>query len=134
MTDEEKNILIEDICARLPYGVMCRTKARGWKGTYKIVGCNTEFGGRITIDCEVFKLGDEVWLPVDIVPLLRPLAVSNMTMDERYEYGKFINGKVFEYANATAWTRWLNEHHFDYNGLIEKGLAEPAPEGTYNIK
>jgi hypothetical protein len=28
---------------------------------------------------------------------------------------------------------WLNAHHFDYRGLIEKGLAIEAPEGMYNI-
>lgn len=28
---------------------------------------------------------------------------------------------------------WLNAHHFDYRGLIEKGLALEAPEGMYNI-
>ena len=27
---------------------------------------------------------------------------------------------------------WLNQHHFDYRGLIEKGLALEAPEGMYN--
>ena len=27
---------------------------------------------------------------------------------------------------------WLNAHHFDYRGLIEKGLAIEAPEGMYN--
>jgi hypothetical protein len=29
---------------------------------------------------------------------------------------------------------WLNAHHFDYRGLIEKGLALEAPEGMYNTK
>jgi hypothetical protein len=29
---------------------------------------------------------------------------------------------------------WLNAHHFDYRGLIEKGLALEASEGMYNIK
>ena len=29
---------------------------------------------------------------------------------------------------------WLNSHHFDYRGLIKKGLALEAPEGMYNIK
>jgi hypothetical protein len=28
---------------------------------------------------------------------------------------------------------WLNAHHFDYRGLIEKGLALEAPKGMYNI-
>ena len=28
---------------------------------------------------------------------------------------------------------WLNKHHFDYRGLIEKGLALKAPKGMYNF-
>jgi hypothetical protein len=33
----------------------------------------------------------------------------------------------------TGWEHydWLNAHHFDYRGLIEKGLALEAPEGMY---
>ena len=29
---------------------------------------------------------------------------------------------------------WLNAHHFDYRGLIGKGLALPAPEGMYKFE
>jgi hypothetical protein len=29
---------------------------------------------------------------------------------------------------------WLNAHHFDYRGLIEKGLALEAPEGMYKTE
>ena len=29
---------------------------------------------------------------------------------------------------------WLNSHHFDYRGLIEKGLALEAPEGMYKTE
>jgi hypothetical protein len=29
---------------------------------------------------------------------------------------------------------WLNEHHFDYRNLIEKGLALEAPEGMYRTE
>lgn len=31
-------------------------------------------------------------------------------------------------------TDWLNAHHFDYRGLIEKGLALEAPEGMYKTE
>ena len=29
---------------------------------------------------------------------------------------------------------WLNAHHFDFRGLIEKGLALEAPKGMYEKK
>ena len=36
-------------------------------------------------------------------------------------------------ANELNMFDWLNAHHFDYRGLIEKGLALEAPEGMYKI-
>jgi hypothetical protein len=55
-----------------------------------------------------------------------------MTEEEEriYEYNK--NSKVE--VVKTALIDWLNKYHFDYRGLIEKGLAIEAPEGMYNIK
>ena len=34
-------------------------------------------------------------------------------------------------ANDLAAIDWLNAHHFDYRGLIEKGLALEAPKDMY---
>ena len=77
----------------------------------------------------------------DIIPYLRPM--SSMTEEERKEYNKFndfgsANLRRYEYEDfilyIPAFERidWLNLHHFDYRGLIEKGLAIEAPEGMYN--
>jgi hypothetical protein len=54
-----------------------------------------------------------------------------MTEEEKafYEYHK--EGHCSS-GWATALVDWLNAHHFDYRGLIEKGLALEAPEGMYN--
>jgi hypothetical protein len=54
-----------------------------------------------------------------------------MTEDEKafYEYHK--EGHCSS-GWATALVDWLNAHHFDYRGLIEKGLALEAPEGMYD--
>ena len=43
--------------------------------------------------------------------------MSNMTEEQYKEYIKYSPIKAREY---------LNENHFDYNGLIEKGLALDA--------
>ena len=97
-----------------------------------------------------------------IKPFLRPL--SDMTDEEKkelFELCTFVEsedweGKVTEYYaieiasrfdpthnydnSFTFWgvdmraIDWLNEHHFDYRGLINKNLAVPAPEGMYKIK
>lgn len=71
----------------------------------------------------------------DIVkPYLRPL--SSMTYAEetvfhlipKNEYVQDIGG---EKLIIPRYINWLNEHHFDYSGLIEKGLALEAPNDLY---
>ena len=61
------------------------------------------------------------------LPYLRPM--SSMTEEERKEYQAFFNYDGVEYPEE--YIDWLNAHHFDYRGLIEKGLALEAPEGMY---
>ena len=81
--------------------------------------------------------------PKDVRPYLRPM--SSMIKEERMEYNKFndfgsANLRRYEYEDfilyIPAFERidWLNAHHFDYRGLIEKGLALEAPEGMYKTE
>ena len=69
-----------------------------------------------------------------------------MTEEEKMGYASFIGGQkpfdsdfsaypkeyrfVYEY-DVVNYVEWLISHHFDYRGLIEKGLALVAPEGMY---
>ena len=62
----------------------------------------------------------------DVKPYLRPM--SSMTEEEYQEFGY----DVLRYTPREL--DWLNEHHFDYRGLIEKGLAIEAPEGMYKTE
>ena len=80
-----------------------------------------------------------------IKPCLRPM--SSMTEAERFEVEQIIGCdtevrddflsllspsiKRLSYAELLAVFEWLNANHFDYRGLIEKGLALEAPEGLY---
>ena len=76
-----------------------------------------------------------------VKPYLRPL--SSMTEEEKREYFSFIGGKrpfdcdfsvyPIEYAfiyehDINSYIDWLNKHHFDYRGLIKKGLALEVTE------
>jgi hypothetical protein len=69
--------------------------------------------------------------------------MSSMTDEEKKEYASFIGGqKPFnsdfsaypkEYGFVYEWdvvnyVNWLNSHHFDYRGLIEKGFAIEVTE------
>ena len=126
MTQEEKQLLLRDLCTRLPYGV-------------KVHITNEWFYDKIEpydrrLDCDVIRSirANEY----TVKPYLRPM--SSMTEDEQRTLDSMCNGvemvsrlsglKMFDKAFD-----WLNEHHFDYRGLIEMGLALVAPEGMYEI-
>ena len=127
--DEQVALLLKDLCARLPYKVkVCLYK----KETCILTGID----------------GHEVYLNVDsdsfriesIKPYLRPM--SSMTEEEKKyisdKCGFSISGPIGNECVlimpvlAADWLiDFYNEHHIDYRGLIEKGLAIEAPEGMY---
>ena len=126
MTKEEKQLLLKDLCARLPYGVMC-TDLR--HGDSKIT--------EIDIKSDLVYCADfDEYAEIEYYckPYLRPM--SSMTKEERFIYeqrlhdvGRSIN--VIDADDVVSHIDWLLAHHFDYRGLIEKGLALEAPEGMY---
>ena len=65
----------------------------------------------------------------ELKPYLRPM--SSMTEEEKKDYNSKFEGRDFSWEIYYGSTDWLNEHHFDYRGLIPMGLALPAPEGMY---
>ena len=124
MTQEDKELLLKDLCARLPYSV--------------IVHCTDndtdDYNCFLTTDIlHEIQIGYEYY---DYKPYLRPM--SSMTEEEQRTLDSMCNGvemvsrlsglKMFDKAFD-----WLNAHHFDYRGLIEKGIALEAPEGMYKI-
>ena len=128
MTNEDKQLLIKDICARLPYGV--RVKRETITGSYAMVG--------FTLSLETFN-ELKVGIQEDrysIKLYLRPM--SSMSEEENIEYNEiclFNGASIALMSNVISSYEtidWLNAHHFDYRGLIEKGLALEAPEGMYD--
>lgn len=149
MTQEEKDLLLKDLSARLPYGVKGRVSCRD---------CNNrkcEFAA--TIDGKLydrFAVAQELWFDnVTIKPFLFPL--SSMTEEQKKElleltgyeerceesygfdsYGVYINivGE-YDYENGQEsiilhpddkGIDWCNKNHFDYRGLLDKELAIDA--------
>ena len=115
MKQEEKELLLKDLCARLPYGV-------------HILYDNTEVR-----EMGLGSLHDFMFDSAEVKPYLR--SMSSMTKEEKAIYTNYKIvvrglGIVFEY-NLDFVTEWLLKHHFDYRGLIEKGLALEAPEDMY---
>lgn len=137
-TQEEKELLLEDLCGRLPYGVKILYK--GWDSDH---GCEfTTVEDLIGIDDRFIHTlwrGErdkhsivEPLSIIDYKPYLRPL--SSMTDEEREEYSLFIgkkNGHSY-FIDPISQMGWLNKNMFDYRELIPKGLANKAPEGMYN--
>ena len=71
------------------------------------------------------------------LPYLRPM--SSMTEEEKKEFALlqadfYSNGFLYpkQFA-AINMVNWLNAHHFDYRGLIEKGHALEAPDDMYKF-
>lgn len=140
MTQEEKLLLLKDLSARLPYGVEVDYKEyaydiRHWKidslhsPAYSERGIliNTDYEGWINFTeyegCGMSTGSRPLHIEKNL-PFLRPM--SSMTEEEEVEY-ESIKG----WKNEWELVDWLNAHHFDYRGLIEKGLALEAPKGMY---
>lgn len=123
MTQEEKELLLKDLGARLPYGLIVEATYKdgeGWKvEDRKLKGIYDD--GQVYVDC--------VYTDIENVkPYLRPL--SSMKAEEkefilRCAYGgNHIPSDEIDFYNA---------NHFDYRGLIPMGLALEAPENMYSL-
>ena len=117
MTLEDKELLLKDLCARLPYGV--KIELTWWvmdEGIY----INT-----ILEPDHIEQLLNDEDGDTEIKPYLRPM--SSMTEEEKMKLS-LSQIYAFVHYNEIAKMDWLNEHHFDYRGLIEKGLAVEVTE------
>lgn len=108
MTQNEKDLLLKDLCARLPYGVKlhCSSNVMICIGPYTL---NTIVLDRIFNDNTEYVPFDE------FKPYLFPL--SDMVKEV-----VIVEGNRHIATNID----WLNANHLDYRGLIEKGLAIDA--------
>lgn len=121
MTQNEKDLLFKDLCARLPYGVKCEV--------YNCIGVldevTTFYGVGVT-----YSNGQDTTCRIDeCKPYLFPM--SSMTEEQLVIYGDL----CYAIIHSLAWDMqaalnelvdWLNENHFDYNNLIPKDLALDA--------
>lgn len=115
MTQEEKQLLLVDLCSRLPYGVIC-------KFTDTFDGCEVNN----TLHLE--DINELFCHKLDCKPYLRPL--SSMTEEEKDIYS-YLQSEAFVGTNEKLFSNiidWLNAHYFDYRGLIPKGLAISTEE------
>lgn len=150
MTQEDKDLLLKDLCARLPYGVKAYVKH--WskidrKYYENIYDVKSVFPSLNEVHVQSKSGSVDVLLgysDYNIKPYLFPL--SNMT-EEQYESLKelgildncshsceyvnpYIHGVSFIFKEFKTYSlelvEWLNENHFDYRELIPKGLVLDA--------
>ena len=145
MKQEDKELLLQDLCARLPY------KVRGERIWTAPVSGSPEKGIYVfsTFDSDVLTTGyhdcgEHGFREVrdySFKPYLFPL--SSMTGEQKEELESlgwnFDNFEIHNVSECFGTYReyvahsdcfvlidWLNKNHFDYNGLIERGLAIDA--------
>ena len=153
MTQENKELLLRDLSARLTYGVIVDYKEdkydfHHWKIStlhalaYSQSGSliNTDYDGWIEYNeykgCGLSSGSRPLHLEITL-PFLR--SMSSMTEEERNEYlsikmqetERVALAEVYLPGTISEIIDWLNKHHFDYRGLIEKGLALEAPKDMY---
>ena len=131
MTQENKELLLKDLCGRLPYGVKC------------------QFENTIETIKDIWFSEIEDW-QIDgnktstcihaVKPYLFPM--SSMTEEQQEEFDRIyaedmqvvadnlknrLDGQPYE-INLGHYRHidWLNKNNFDYRGLIPKGLAKDA--------
>ena len=136
MTKEEKQLLLTDLCARLPHGVNLHIEFYDLQGDGKLTSRDIKLApGNIA-----YCFDNSHW--VSVKPYLRPM--SSMTEEEkedikhRWCYNDWdIDGpsslwrEKIDVEDAEGIIDYFNEHHFDFRGLIPMGLALEAPEDMY---
>lgn len=155
MEKDLRDILLKDLCARLPYNVKAYVKhwakldRKYYEGVYTVESIHPSLNN-ILVYSERFAVEVLVgYYDYEIKPYLFPL--SSMTEEQKEELNRVTNGKFNSYGtyidnckprNWNEWgtteynwvrhqdvdllNMWLNKNHFDYRGLIEKGLAVDA--------
>ncbi len=134
MTREEKDLLLKDLCARLPYGVIVQDR----NGTHKLSVGNTEFTDLFTGKCNIKPyLRSMSSITEEEIEELKTLCSIYIPTDSPTigfeDYGivvftHHLTNDTYSFKLNIDVIDWLNAHHFDYRGLIEKGLAIAVTE------
>ena len=128
---EDKDLLLKDLCARLPYGVKVKFKvneviANEKKFIYNVDGEYSYItDGKSYLTLDIIKMLSNNYLD-EIKPYLFPL--SSMTKEQSKTYHELVSGMfgTSTLINFEVLTDFFHKNHLDYRGLIPKGLAIDA--------
>lgn len=150
MTQEDKELLFKDLCARLPYGVKVQFKTNSvienkYKFIYNVDGEYEYINiGESNLTLDIIKMLSNNCID-DIKPYLFPL--SSMTSEQLFEVQEILGKNEIEigggflhiidsdrntitYLEILALLEWFYKNHFDIYGLIPMGLAIDATNLT----
>ena len=118
MTQEDKELLLKDLSARLPYGIKVKTKY--YDGVLELIS--------IDVNGNIYVVRDKEY-PIeayveDTKPYLFPM--SSMTEEQKDEFDSLYTYDALIIEPQIKLINWCYENHFDINGLIPKGLALDA--------
>ena len=127
MVQEEKDLLLKELSSRYPYGVILHFDAKVEQDDEPLYSIRKN-GGK-------YLINDAYYLE-EVKPYLRPM--ESMTEGEKEEFIKFTSLSMHffickatdtgHWYNSYEEEDWLDAHHFDYRGLIKKGLAIEVSE------
>ena len=127
MTQENKELLLKDLCARLPYGIKCQVQEDEYTyiGTLCRLEVDNKNGNLLDFVESISGLDCQVYLS-EAKPYLFPL--SSMTEEQKEEHQE-LKENVYSFdSNGNVYTLqdFYCKYHFDYRGLIPMGLANDA--------
>lgn len=124
MTQQDKDLLLKDLCSRLPYGVKVAIELSKDKYTkvYDLREIDNDSTAELRQQVTIWNYGlysSVISYPlIDCRPYLRPMdSMTDEEYDELCEYAKL------NFIGESKEIDWLNKKMFDYRGLIDKGLA-----------
>lgn len=120
MTQEHKELLLKDLCARLPYGIKFLRESWNyeWDQELSVIEVLED------IDKDGYINNTKVYNVEDIKPYLFPL--SSMTEEQEEEYNDLNNYELGCFPHTEKALDYLLKNHFDYRYLIDEGLAIDA--------
>lgn len=134
MTQKDKDLLLKDLCARLPYGVKIKITPNeiieNVESVVYIVDSEYSYispNSTILNADNIKLLFNDYWK--ECKPYLFPM--SSMTKAQKKEYNNLCENILDDLGYPASFDTvdsldWLNRNHFDYRGLIPMGLANDA--------
>lgn len=127
MTQEEKDLLLKDLCARLDTNLVCSIYRTDDEGVgYRDEILHGYCKGDIWYE---FYFREDCSISIDSISKIKPylFPLSSITDEQEEEYQYITERWMYDSSYSISDSiDWLNKNHFDYRSLIEKGLAIDA--------